>query len=160
MFTNSTFIDSLPRYQFSTKGMGALVNQGDVVKSACDKIRVVPNPYYSYSEYEVSQLDNRNKVTNLPNKCTVTIYALDGTIIRVLRRSIGVDPSTLDKIDVNQGSASDRVNLENALEWDLKNEKGVPVSSGVYLFYVDAPGVCQKTVKWFGIMRPTDVSNF
>jgi hypothetical protein len=160
MFTNSTFIDSLPRYQFSTKGMGALVNQGDVVKSACDKIRVVPNPYYSYSEYEVSQLDNRIKVTNLPNKCTVTIYALDGTIIRVLRRSIGVDPSTLDKIDVNQGSASDRVNLENALEWDLKNEKGVPVSSGVYLFYVDAPGVCQKTVKWFGIMRPTDVSNF
>lgn len=160
MFTSSTFIDSLPRYQFSTKGLGPQRGVVEVAKSACDKVRVVPNPYYSYSEYEVSQLDNKIKVTNLPNNCTVTVYALDGTIIRVLRRNIGVDPTTLKRIDVSDGSSADKVNLDNALDWDMKNEKGVPVSSGVYLFYIDAPGICQKTVKWFGIMRPTDVSNF
>jgi hypothetical protein len=50
--------------------------------------------------------------------------------------------------------------LDNSAEWDLKNEKNVPVASGVYLFVVDAPNIGSKTLKWFGAMRPADVSNF
>ena len=49
----------------------------DVEKATNDlvEINVVPNPYYGYSTYEVNQLDNRVKITNLPEECTVTIYS-------------------------------------------------------------------------------------
>ena len=162
MLTSGTNIiaDSLPRYQFSTRGLGPSESNKEVAKSALDIIRVVPNPYLAYSEYEIDQNSNRVKVTNLPNVCTITIYALDGTIIRRLTRSIGNDPQTNARIDISDGNKADDVNLTNAIEWDLKNDKGIPIGSGIYLFHVDAPGIGQRTLKWFGAMRPADTSNF
>ena len=156
----SNGIDSLPRYQFSTKGMGATEKSQTVAKSALDIIRVVPNPYLAYSSYETDQNSNKVKITNLPNKCTVTIYSLDGTLIRKLSRAIDVDPSTNKKIEISDGAPVSDVNLDNSLDWDLKNDKGIAISSGIYLFYVDAPGIGQRTLKWFGAVRPADTSNF
>lgn len=153
-------IDSLPRYQFSTKGKGATENNTEVAKTALDEIRVVPNPYLAYSTYETDQNTNRIKITNLPNTCSVTILALDGTIIRKLSRAIDVDPATNKKIEISDGTPISDVNLDNTLEWDLKNEKGITISSGIYLFQVEAPGLGQRTVKWFGAVRPADTSNF
>jgi hypothetical protein len=153
-------VDSLPRYQFSTKGMGLSEEQADVAESALDQIRVVPNPYLAYSAYETDQNSNRVKVTNLPNTCTITIFALDGTIIRRLNRAIGVDPVSNKKIEVTNGGDVNQINLDNSLEWDLKNDKGIVIGSGIYLFHVAAPGIGEKTLKWFGAVRPADTSNF
>ncbi len=153
-------VDSLPRYTFSTKGMGATEKNTEVAKSALDEIRVVPNPYLAYSTYETDQNTNRIKITNLPNVCSVTIFALDGTIIRKLSRAIDVDPSTNKKIDISDGNPISEVNLDNSMEWDLKNDKGISISSGIYLFQVEAPGLGQRTLKWFGAVRPADTSNF
>lgn len=158
--TSETTADSLPRYQFSTKGMGATEKNLEVAKSALDNIRVVPNPYLGYSSYETDQNTGRVKVTNLPNTCTVTIYSLDGVLIRKLTRAIDIDPSTNKKIEISDGSVVKDVNLDNSLEWDLKNDKGIPVASGVYLFHVTAPGIGERTVRWFGTIRPADTSNF
>jgi hypothetical protein len=44
------------------------------------------------------------------------------------------------------------------LEWDLKNNKAIPVASGVYLIHIQAPGMGERTVKWFGIARQYDPS--
>jgi hypothetical protein len=153
-------IDSLPRYTFSTKGMGATEKNTEVAKSALDEIRVVPNPYLAYSTYETDQNTNRIKITNLPNVCNVTIFALDGTIIRKLSRAIDTDPSTNKKIDISDGNPISEVNLDNSMEWDLKNDKGISIGSGIYLFQVEAPGLGQRTLKWFGAVRPADTSNF
>lgn len=159
--TNATSgVDSLPRYQFSTVGLGAKEAQAEVAKSALDMIRAVPNPYLAYSAYETDQNSSRIKITNLPNKCNITIYALDGTIVRKLSRAIDVDPATNLKIEISEGNSVDQVNLDNSLEWDLKNDKGITISSGVYLIHVEAPGIGERTIKWFGAMRPADVSNF
>ena len=163
--TNATSTDTFPRYRFSTVGMGPKDNVAEVAKSALDKIRIVPNPYLAYSAYEKNAADTRVKITNLPNNCTITVYALDGTLIRTIRRSINTtdpDPQTGVPIEISDGSNIDRsaANLDNSAEWDLKNEKNVPVASGVYLFVVDAPNIGSKTLKWFGAMRPADVSNF
>jgi len=128
--------------------------------SALAEINVVPNPYLAYSTYETDQNTNRIKITNLPNTCSVTILALDGTIIRKLTRAIDIDPATNKKIEISDGSPISDVNLDNSLEWDLKNEKGITISSGIYLFQVEAPGLGQRTVKWFGAVRPADTSNF
>jgi len=156
----SNGIDSLPRYQFSTRGMGTTEKNTEVAKSALDIIRVVPNPYLSYSAYETDQNSNKVKVTNLPNKCTVTIYSLDGTIIRKLSRAIDVDPATNKRIEISDGGTVSDINIDNSLEWDLKNDKGITISSGTYLFHIEAPGIGQRTLKWFGAVRPADTSNF
>lgn len=153
---------ALPRYQFSTKGLSPKREQKDVAKNALDLIRIVPNPYLAYSQYETSQFDTRIKIINLPNKCTITIFALDGTLIRRLTRSIDVNPATNKKIDISEGAAlSDgEINLDSSLDWDLKNDKGTPVSSGVYIVHIKADGLGERTQKVFVGMRPPDISNF
>lgn len=46
------------------------------------------------------------------------------------------------------------------IDWDLKNEAGIPISGGLYLIHVQAPGVGERTIKWFGSLRPLDLNNF
>lgn len=132
-----------PRYQFTIQGRErADLNQVQV-ENALDSIKVVPNPYYGFSQYEVSQFSNVVKITNLPAKCKVTIYSLDGKFIRQYTRNEQYEPY--------QQIAPD-------LEWDLKNNKGIPVASGVYLINVSAEGMGERTIKWFGIGRQFDPS--
>ncbi len=134
------------------------VNQTEVAKSALDLIRVVPNPYYAYDTYENTrkdQLDNRVRITNLPSKCTVSFYTLNGTLVRQINRDVISDVS--DGILVDQGIDH---NLSSTLDWDLKNTAGITVSSGVYIIHIDAGALGEKVVKWFGIMRPIDLDSF
>lgn len=158
--------DSMPRYRFSTKGLALKENVNEVAVSALDNIRIVPNPYLAYSAYETSAADTRVKITNLPNNCKISIYTLDGTLVKTIRRTVNTttpDPATNKLIELSDGVNIDNtaeVNIESTAEWDLKNEKSVPVASGVYLFDIDAPGIGHKVLRWFGAMRPADVSNF
>jgi flagellar hook assembly protein FlgD len=108
------------------------------LESALDNINIVPNPYYAFSAYETNKLDNRVKITNLPYVCTVTIYDLNGTMIRQFKKG---DPTT-------------------SIDWDLKNQKNVPIASGAYIIHVNVPDVGEKVLKWFGVMRPIDLDSF
>ena len=144
--------NSNPLYEFEvTLSEVASTGQIELAKSALDLIRVVPNPYYAYSTYErtrVDQSDNRVRITNLPSKCTVSIYTINGTLVRQFKRDV---PS-----DVTDGEAiitGNDFNLASTLDWDLKNENYKMVSSGVYIVHVDAGMLGEKVVKWFGIMR-------
>ena len=47
-----------------------------------------------------------------------------------------------------------------SVDWDLKNHKGVPIASGVYILHINVPGVGDKVIKWFGSLRPPDLTNF
>lgn len=143
---------SVPKYSFTTEGLGSQTQVAEVAKDACDLIRVVPNPYYAYSFYETSQLDNRVKITNLPDNCEVTIYTINGTIIRRYSRAVAGD--------ISLGATTDVINQDNSLDWDLKNSKDIPVASGLYLIHIKAEGVCDKVVKWFGVLRPIDLDTF
>lgn len=120
---------------------------------ALNLINVVPNPYYAYSAYETSVLDNRVKITNLPSECTVSIYNLSGTLIRKYKKS---ELSTNHTSDGFPGVSW----FGGSLDWDLKNSAGIPISSGVYIIHVDAPGIGEKVLKWFGVMRPIDLDSF
>ena len=44
------------------------------------------------------------------------------------------------------------------IEWDLKNNKGIPIASGVYLIHIDAEGLGERVIKWFGVNRKFDPS--
>lgn len=125
-------------YKFSTKGSAASLQVADVKKDALDMINIVPNPYYAFSGYETGKLDNRVKIVNLPEECVISIYDLKGTLIRQFKKG---DPLT-------------------SLDWDLKNHINVPIASGTYIIHVNVPGVGEKVLKWFGVMRPVDLDNF
>ena len=43
-----------------------------------------------------------------------------------------------------------------AIEWDLNNNKGIPVASGVYLIHIEAEGLGERVIKWFGVARQFD----
>ncbi|MCB0523796.1 MAG: hypothetical protein H6576_15230 [Lewinellaceae bacterium] len=130
-----------PRYGFKIEGRGRAALSEVEIENALDSVKVVPNPYYGFSDYETSQFSQTVKVTNLPGKCKVTIYSLDGKFIRQYNRNEEYMPYNQIVPDV---------------EWDLKNSKGIPVASGVYLIHIDAPGMGERTVKWFGIARQFD----
>ncbi len=127
-----------PRYAFTTKGIESFTQSSSVLTTALSDINVVPNPYYAFSEYETNKLDNRIKITNLPEQCVVSIYNVTGTLVRQFKKA---DPIT-------------------SLDWDLKNEKNIPISSGVYIIHINVPGIGEKVLKWFGVMRPVDLDNF
>ena len=134
--TNPTNFDN-PKYLFGMAKLAPTKNSTETAKSALNNVRVVPNPYYAYSDRENTARDYRIVITNLPPVCEVNIYDLSGTLIRTLRKD---DGSTI-------------------LDWNLKNHVNVPIAGGTYIIHVDAGDLGDKVVKWFGVLRPLDLSN-
>jgi len=126
-----------PAYEFSTKGIYTEARNPEKLKTDLDLINIVPNPYYAYSSYEHNALDNRVKLTNLPEKCEITIYNVSGVKVRQYTKDT---PLT-------------------TIEWDLKNFAGVPISGGVYYIHVKAPEG-ERVIKWFAILRIPDLNTF
>ncbi len=102
------------KYQFSTSGSDFTASE-DVLSD----IRVVPNPYYGHSSYETKSDVKVVKFRNLPEVCTIKVFNLAGDRVRVLEKT-AADPF-------------------NELSWDLLTDNGLPIASGIYVYYVDAP---------------------
>jgi len=137
--------DSRPMYQFTITDP-TITMSNDQLISVIDNINVVPNPYYAYSSYETSKLDNRVKITNLPERCTITIFNMQGALVRTFEKD---DPLT-------------------SVDWDLKNYKGIPIAGGIYLIHIKIPIVDasgnviseeEKILKWYGVLRQPDLEN-
>ncbi|MDB2627857.1 hypothetical protein N9Y13_05185, partial [Schleiferiaceae bacterium] len=141
-YSNRTLADGPnggnPQFLFNTSNIATRTYQDTIGKGAMETIRVVPNPYYGFSTYEASQLDNLVKITNLPETCTISIFTPNGTMIRQIRKD----------------------NSMTYVEWDMKNTYNVPIASGVYIIHVDAGALGEKIVKWFGALRPVDLNSF
>jgi hypothetical protein len=131
-----------PVYMFTTKGLAptALADNASLDKNTVlDQIHVTPNPYYGYVGYETGRLDTRVRIINLPRTATINIYSVDGTLIR-----------TLTKDNPNQ----------SFIDWDTRNSKGLAIASGMYLVHVKADGIGEKVIRWFGAMRPVDLTTY
>jgi hypothetical protein len=126
-----------PMYGWSMEKIATQVGSQDMLKEALAMINVVPNPYYAFSEYERNKLDNRIKITNLPEKCQIRIYTSNGKLIRNIKKD---SPLTFQ-------------------DWDLTNHAGIPVASGIYLIHVEVPNVGERVLKAFIAMRMVDLQN-
>jgi hypothetical protein len=92
---------------------------------AAPGIRVIPNPYVEHASWDLSP--NRTDPSGrkivfagLPaERATVHIYTLAGDIVRTLE---------------NDGQTG-------TVDWDLLSRNGQPVTTGVYLYVVEAPGL-------------------
>ena len=136
--------EGFPLYQFSFDNP-SIIADGDRLVSVIDNINVVPNPYYAYSEYETGKRDNRVKITNLPERCEINIFNMQGALVRSFTKD---DPLT-------------------SLDWDLKNHAGIPIAGGMYLIHItievpDENGNIkeyEKILKWYGVLRQPDLDN-
>lgn len=151
LFTNENAAvqnDNYPMYMFelgediaTRTGVADHANSSKTFQDSILRlINVVPNPYYSYSTYEtVSQLETKVRFTNVPSGTTVSIYTVDGTLVR--------------RLGPTSGTAT-------TLDWDLHNHTGLPIAGGVYLIHFKVPNVGDRVVKWFCTMRPVDLNAF
>jgi hypothetical protein len=150
---------NFPTYNFNTSDIATLYNQQALAKNSLDLIRVVPNPYYGSSTYEAKRSDNFVRITNLPNKCTIKIFTMNGMLVRTIKRDV------TGQEDIYQKGASSGDDIRQSKRspyelWDLKNQSNISVASGLYIIHVDADGLGEKILKWFGVMRPLDVQNY
>lgn len=143
-FSNASGSGVVPVYQFNLDSLAAQTNQSSIAKGSLDSlVNIVPNPYYGRSgtglgRYEKTQLDSRVKITNLPKSCTIKIFTLPGTLIRTFRKESDA-PS---------------------IDWDLKNDQGVPIAGGIYLIHIDAQEFGTKVLKFFAIMPELDLNAY
>jgi hypothetical protein len=102
-------------------------NKNDQVaaKDRLDKIGVFPNPYYGAHNLELSKYESYVRFYGLPRKATVRIFSLSGVFIQRL----------------------DKNNESQFVDWRLQNKDGLPVASGMYIAYIDMPGIGTKTLK-------------
>ncbi len=124
-----------PMYSWNMDEIGTRTDDKDRLVDALEQINVVPNPYYAYSEYERDKLDNRVKITNLPEVCTIKIYTPNGKLVKSFNKTSEITYQ----------------------DWELKNEKDVPISSGIYLILVEVPEVGDKVLKLFVGSRQVDL---
>ena len=128
-----------PYYTFTTEGCGPTLNDVEKSKSDLDMITVVPNPYYAYSTYEDNALTHTVKIANIPNKCVVTIYTVNGNKIRQFKKDSSV----------------------TSIDWDLTNHANTPIASGFYIIHVkDLTSGGEKTVKFYAAMLQFDLNTF
>jgi len=129
---------NFPMYTFSTNDLVSSTYQAGTAQAALALINIVPNPYYAHSSYEQTRIDLKVKIINLPVKCTIDIYTLSGTLIRTLNKD----------------------NSDTYMAWDLHNNANIQVASGLYVIHINAPGIGERIIKWYGIMRPYDLQSY
>ncbi|MDA0986464.1 MAG: hypothetical protein O3A55_02520 [Bacteroidetes bacterium] len=112
-------------------------NNLDTMKSELNKINVYPNPYFAHNNRETSPLQRMVTFTKLPKaqKLYLNIYNLAGELVKTL-----TDANVTD-----QGTAN----------WDLRNENGLPVASGMYLIHINIDGVGMRIMK-LAIIQPEE----
>jgi hypothetical protein len=125
--TNKPF-QNKDTYQFTMRG--GSFDESEAKKELND-IYVVPNPYVATSDFEPQNTyrsgrgERRIYFMNLPPKCTIRIYTINGELVKTLYHDENID----------NGQAP----------WDLTTKDGMNLAYGVYLFHVEADGIGSHT---------------
>jgi hypothetical protein len=131
-------------YQFQTTRGGILSD--DEERELFKKVNVYPNPLYGFNvatSYTNSPTDEPFVTfSNLPEEITVKVYSLSGQLLRTLTQD--------DK----------SVPTSPFLRWDLQNESGLRVASGLYLAIVSSPRFGEKVLKFSIIMPEKQIQKF
>jgi hypothetical protein len=91
--------------------------------SNLESVVVVPNPYKGSAEWDPGPSDRRMHFMNVPAGSTVRIYTAAGELLRTLAQDPNSSPG---------GQTGE-------LAWDLKNDRGRNVVSGIYIYTVHPP---------------------
>ena len=100
------------QYKFQTT---APTYSNELAKNEVDKINVFPNPYYGVNSEELNKYNRFVTFSHLPQRAKIRIFNLAGVLVQ-----------TIEKDDDGQ-----------YITWNLANEEGLPVASGLYLAYME-----------------------
>ncbi len=115
-------------YQFEVEGERMDPN---LAKQQLDRIRVVPNPYIAAEIWEPRNPFNSGRgpreihFINLPKKCTIRIYNVDGVLVDVIEHDSSLDNGTAI--------------------WDVLSKENLEIAYGIYVYHIEAPGIGEKT---------------
>jgi len=113
---------------------GTLAKTGTIYPSsptadASQAAYVVPNPYKNGALWESGGA--RVVFANLPTECTIRIFTEAADIVATIQHGPNEPQST---------SPTSR-------EWNLTSDNGVDLAPGIYIFYIEGPGVDPQTSK-------------
>lgn len=107
------------------------------------RVKVVPNPYLVYNEWQSTLYSKRLKFINLPSECIIRIFNLNGELVRTIRHHYTYEPAQGEQ-EITGSAGGDEW-------WDLLNDNRQLVASGVYIFHIQS-GVGEQVGK-FVIIR-------
>jgi hypothetical protein len=96
-----------------------------------EKINVFPNPYYGFNIAELTTFNRYVTFNHLPQKAVIRVFSLAGVLVQ-----------TLEKDDATQFAT-----------WNLQNQEGLPVASGVYIVYIDMPDISKSKMLKIALVR-------
>jgi len=114
-------------YEFTTISQSV---DKTLASASLDRIKVVPNPYLVAATWEprnpyASGRGPRSiHFNHLPQQCTIRIYTVSGELVATIEHNSPL--------------------LDGSAEWNLLSRDNLPVSYGVYIYHIDAPGVGEK----------------
>jgi hypothetical protein len=107
-------------YSWSTEMAGTAYDQ-----DALDQIQIFPNPYFGYQPEQSSFSKPYVTLSNLPEQeCIIRIYSLGGQLVRRFDHEVGTYEY-----------------------WDLLNDHGSPIASGMYIVHIEVPDLGNKILK-------------
>ena len=80
-----------------------------------DNVKVVPNPYKVRSNFKESEFERQIRFTNLPEKCMISIFTLNGELVYKINHN--------DEFSGNEW-------------WDLRTINNQEIAPGLYLYHI------------------------
>lgn len=97
----------------------AVTNDAAVAQADIGLVNVFPNPYYGVNTEEVNKYQRFVTFSHLPNDADIKIFNLAAVMVRHIVKS---STSQFER-------------------WDLNNDSGLPVGSGLYIVHITMPGL-------------------
>ncbi len=120
---------------FYTFTVPAYTINTDLARDQVNQINVYPNPYYGVNSEELNKYNRFVTFTHLPKNAKVRIFNLAGVLIK-----------NIDKTDDGQ-----------FLRWDLANQDGLPVASGLYVAYIELPDLGTTKILKLAIIQEQQI---
>jgi hypothetical protein len=126
-------------FTFSTSGFQPTVNTATAKQDARDLVNVYPNPYLGFNNSEQNTFQRFVTFSHLPDDATIRIFNLAGALVRTI-------------VKTNPGQFT---------TWDLQNESGLPVASGIYIANVEMKTLgVTKNIKMAIVQEQQFLRNF
>jgi hypothetical protein len=123
----------IDKYTFSP-GAATFANT-DKAKDEINKINVFPNPYYGVNSEELNKYNRFVTFSHLPTKATIRIFNLAGVLVKTIEKD----------------------NMDQFQRWDLANQNGLPVASGLYIAYIDMPDLGSTKILKVAIIQEEQI---
>ena len=107
-------------------------------KADVDKINVFPNPYYASNPIEPNRFTHFVTFNHLPRRAVFRIFNLAGDLVW-------------------RGEKNDDSQF---FRWELKNDSGLPVASGIYIVHIEMPDLGKTKVLKLFVVQPEQILEF